>query len=160
MVVHVKWRRQRWRVEGFCMEVLLMVTSSSSPWPLVAIACFALLPWVGGRHWSVVSVERRRGTRRPIVLVLIISRVVVRVWEITMVVTFLMVVARLVVELLLPHPPPLLLPLDPLLNLQLHHLNLAPVCHAARSPLTRFPASSRPLPHPRRPTASRSCRTP
>ena len=155
MVVHVKWRRQRWRVEGFCMEVLLMVTSSPS-WPLVAIACFALLPWVGRRHWSVVSVERRRGTRRPIVLVLIISRVVVRVCEMAMVVVVVVGVSRLVELLLLPHPPPhpLLLLRNSPLNLQLHHLDLAAVRNVDRPPPTTLLATSRPFSWPRCPSAS------
>ena len=75
LVVHVKWRRQRWWVEGLCMEVLLMAMTSSSSCSLLAkTSSFAMLSWVERSHWSV---ERR--TRWSIVLVLIIAWIVVRV---------------------------------------------------------------------------------
>ena len=108
-----------------------MVATSWSPMRI----CFAMLPWIVALWgWgAVVTMERRRRwSRGAVVLVVVVTSVVVHVCEMAMVLIFQMVVMVMVVgvpgllELVVPGSPLLLLPPDPRLDLQLHHLDLAP----------------------------------
>ena len=127
----------------------------ASTWPPMRI-CFAMLPWIVALWgWgAVVSMERRRRwSRGAVVLVVVVTSVVVHVCEMTMVLILQMVVMVMVgrvpglLELVVPGSPLLLLPPDPRLDLQLHHLDLAPAHLTPSQPalVAPLPTTSRPL---------------
>ena len=140
-----------------------MVATSWSPMRI----CFAMLPWIVAlwRWGAVVTMERRgRWSRGAVVLVVVVTSVVVHVCEMAMVLIFQMVVMVMVVcvpgllELVVPGSPLLLLPPDPRLDLQLHHLDLAPaqVTPSHLALVAPLPTTFRPLSCCRSTSTSRS----